>query len=202
MSNVQEALKAAKERAAAQADPAFRPDTKQVQSSAATQEGQQTLDAQDAVAFGAQSKSHITDSAQDLRLSNMPELPPPAPLVQNPELVVTPEAVAAAEHRTFRHVYAGATTIMPDGKTLRFGGGVGGPGYYSTVDTKEIAFLEGLSKIHGSQISEPEMASQHEADFRHDLADAARAAGANTARYQDPRARQAFDNFDKLIRQG
>lgn len=60
----------------------------------------------------------------------------------------------AAKFRTFKHLYAGANTIMEKGKKLVFGGPAGAPGFYTTKDEDEIAFLVPLSETPGSMVTE------------------------------------------------
>lgn len=205
MANLEEAMKAAKEREAAAKDPAFVADPKlQVQSSAATVEGQNSLDAQAAAKAGAPSASRITDSASSLRQMNSDlAVPNPAPLVAIGEPAgVTPDQAAFAVSRnvrTFKHVYAGASAIMADGKKIVFGGGLGGPGYYATHKKEEIDFLEALADTNGSQVSEPEKHLGHPEEFEEARREAAQAARENTVRYQDPRALKAFDNLGDAI---
>lgn len=56
--------------------------------------------------------------------------------------------------REFQHVYAGANTIMPDGGVITFGGAPGQVGRHITNDHDKITYLEKLSKMPGSQITE------------------------------------------------
>ena len=56
--------------------------------------------------------------------------------------------------RTFMHLTAGSTTIMPSGKIITFGGKKGGHGVYETADAAEIAWLESLAKQRLGQTME------------------------------------------------
>lgn len=194
--SIEDSIKAAKEREAAAKDPATRADAKQVASTAATGETQQVLDAMEATQIGAPTAAKIMDSAQDLRpAGTVPNLAAQALALEQP---VTREQIAATPMRTFRHVYAGATTIMPNGKNLRFGGGIGGPGFYATSKQEEIDFLSELAQSHGSQVSEPGRAD-HLDEFASDMAAATEVARANTSRFQDPKALKAFENLGNQI---
>lgn len=55
--------------------------------------------------------------------------------------------------KTYKHMYAGANTIMPDGKRLTFGGHPGGNGYYTTKDPAEQQYLNDMCRQVSSQIS-------------------------------------------------
>jgi len=66
------------------------------------------------------------------------------------------------QSRTFHNLSAGSTTIMPDGKVIRFGGKIErveggtkvGTGTYTTSDPTEIGWLEALCKVPSPQVWE------------------------------------------------
>ena len=203
--NIQEMIKQRAEAVAAASDPAAKLDAKQVvASSAATTEGQQLVNSADAAAAGAQSKTRIADTAQDIRQPNS-ELPAASTqqVLAATAPVLTPELVAQIEAavpklKTFKHVYAGATVYKENGDMIRFGGGVGGAGYYATDKEDEIKYLTGIAEQHGSQVSVVNGAS-HEDEFRADLTEGANAARENSMRFQNPQALKAFENLGNQI---
>lgn len=111
--------------------------------------------------------------------------------------------------RVFQHVYAGANTILPDGTKLTFGGPLGSQGTFITNVPEEVAHLEKLAKMPGSQISEivhtadgRDVPTSADAQFSADQAQVRADAAANSARDLDPNVVAARSNLAASIAQG
>lgn len=56
--------------------------------------------------------------------------------------------------KTFRHLIANSTFIMPKGKVITFAGPTGGAGVYTTEDPDEIKELSAVAKMPTTQLEE------------------------------------------------
>lgn len=109
---------------------------------------------------------------------------------------------------TYQHLYAGANTIMADGRKLVFGGAPGGPGTYATQDKDEIEFLDKIAKMGGSQITKitqdvdgREKVVGDVTDTVNDIQAAQQDAIANTVRDANPAIAAARANISKIAAQ-
>lgn len=109
--------------------------------------------------------------------------------------------------RTFQHIIAGAGTVMPDGERIVFGGAPGGVGFFVTEDKEKIEFLEKLSKMPASQVTEVIHTAEGrdvavvDPTFKEDLQTAVADSRANSAREIDPAIAAARANLAKNIAQ-
>lgn len=110
--------------------------------------------------------------------------------------------------RNFKHLYAGANTIMPDGKKMVFGGPAGGVGVYTTKDPEEIAFLERLANMSGSMITEIALDKDgrivivEDEDVKHDIEAAVADSRKNSAAEVNPSIAAARENLAQNIAKG
>lgn len=150
---------------------------------------------------GAQSQTNITDTSALIKGQPVLNVK-----LQNPTstiLATTQEQRNEAEakvpqFRTFKHIYAGAKTHMPNGKEIRFGGHAGSPGFYATKNSAELEYLESLTDMPGSQVTEVDR-NEHAIPFYDDLEEARTAAQQNSVRAHDPRVSAAQENLESVI---
>lgn len=190
MATAQEIIEAAKNRQAAAA--AVEQTGSQSAPEAATQ----------AVASSAMNSSSVNLSST---------IPQSTQAVAQPPVELSKDEVVAARMRTkgheFQHVYAGAGTIMDNGKRLTFGGAPGGNGRYVTADEEEVEFLKKLANTPGSQITEifrdadgREVARGAESSLAQDLTQARADAARNTELDTDPAVNTARNNLGNAIK--
>jgi hypothetical protein len=113
-----------------------------------------------------------------------------------------------AKFRNFKHLYAGANTIMSDGKKLIFGGPTGGAGVYTTNKADEIEYLEKLSSMSGSMITEIALDKDgrtvvvEDESIQHDIEVAVSDSRANSAAEVNPSIVAARENLAQNIAKG
>lgn len=113
-----------------------------------------------------------------------------------------------AKFRNFKHLYAGANTIMPDGKKLVFGGPAGGVGVYTTNKEDEIEYLERLANTSGSMITEIALDKDgrtvivEDESIKHDIEAAVADSRKNSAAEVNPAIVAARENLAQNIAKG
>jgi hypothetical protein len=201
MSIVDEIAKRKAEQTAQSADSAVNQAGLYIPSTAIDTQTQNANQALAASNEGAKSGTNIMDPAALIKGQPVVNVKLPTPTVSAVVASTEDKQAAAAkvpEFRTFKHIYAGAKTHMPNGKEIRFGGHAGSPGFFATNKTDEIDYLTSLSDMPGSQVTEVDR-NEHKIPFYEDLEEARTAAQGNSVRAHDPRVAAAQENIEAVI---